>query len=172
MFAIVNVDANWGIGTQGDMLIHLKSDLEFFKTQTMDKTVLMGRNTYESLPNKMPLPGRRNIILSRHLVEVEGFDVVHSPEEAMARYAETAPEDFVVIGGAAIYKMFLDYCDTALVTQMHRSFDRVDTYFPNLDELGHWVLADRTDTIHDPQVDYHISTYKNRQVKFWDSKLF
>ena len=103
MFYIVNVDENWAIGADGDMLVHLKSDLRFFKEQTMGKTVLMGRKTYESLPGQKALPGRHNVVLTRNSdFAAEGFRTVHTVDEALKLAATMDPDDFVIMGGANI----------------------------------------------------------------------
>ncbi|WP_459129270.1 dihydrofolate reductase [Guggenheimella bovis] len=165
MFAIVNVDKNWGIGLKGDMLIHLKSDLKFFKEQTIHKTVLMGRKTYESLPGKKPLVSRRNIILTRSDLEVPGFEVISSMEEALALSKTMDPDDFVIMGGAEIYKKFLPYCEKAIITKIDFEYDDVDRYFPNLDELEGWELESESELFHDEQVNYKRAIYKHTKVK-------
>ncbi|WP_455256676.1 dihydrofolate reductase [Peptoniphilus asaccharolyticus] len=172
MFSIVNVDKNWGIGADNDMLINLKSDLEFFKETTMGKIVLMGRKTYETLPDKKPLPGRRNIILTRSDIKPEGYEIIHTPEEAMEIYSSVEPDNFAVIGGAEIYKMFLPYCEKAIITKTHVAFANVEKYFPNLDKEIDWKIETEGETVHDPQVDYHIVVYKNNNVKKWNGIEF
>lgn len=172
MFAIVNVDENWGIGADNDMLVHLKSDLEFFKETTMGKLILMGRKTYETLPDKKPLSGRRNVILTRSDINPEGYEVIHSPEKAMEIYSKMNHDDFAIIGGAEVYKMFLPYCEKAIITKTHTAFERVEKYFPNLDEYEDWEIESEGETVRDPQIDYHIVVYKNKNVKEWDGVKF
>ena len=65
MNLIIAVDKNWGIGKDGGLLCHIPGDLEYFKKMTLDKTVIMGRVTLESLPGSKGLPRRRNIVLTR-----------------------------------------------------------------------------------------------------------
>ena len=70
MKCIAAADSNWGIGYQNQLLYHIPNDMEFFKKTTLGKTVIMGRNTYESL--KQPLPGRKaNIILTSHSIHTD-----------------------------------------------------------------------------------------------------
>lgn len=165
MFYIVNVDHNWAIGADGDMLVHLKSDLKFFKEQTMGKTVLMGRKTYESLPNQTALPGRRNVVLTRNEgFEADGFEVVHSVDEALKLAATMEPDDFVIMGGANIYETFRQYCDHAIITKIHTSFASPDSHITNLDEAENWVVAEEGETIEDPQFDHHRVIYHNKMV--------
>ncbi|HOV69379.1 MAG TPA: dihydrofolate reductase, partial [Clostridia bacterium] len=65
MKAIVNVDINWGIGYQGKLLMRIPEDMKFVRQTTLGKVIVMGRETFESLPGKKPLEGRVNIVLSK-----------------------------------------------------------------------------------------------------------
>lgn len=166
MFYIVNVDQNWAIGADGDMLVHLKSDLKFFKEQTMGKTVLMGRKTYQSLPGQRALPGRRNVVLTRNKdFQAEGFEVVHSVAEVLQLAATVPNDEFVIMGGADIYETFRPYCDTAIITKIHTTFAEPDSYVANLDQADGWVIDWQGETIEDPQFDHHRVIYKNQKVK-------
>ena len=166
MFYIVNVDRNWAIGAAGDMLVHLKSDLKFFKEQTMGKTVLMGRKTYQSLPGQQALPGRRNIVLTRNKdFAADGFETGHSVDQVLALAATIDPDDFVIMGGANIYETFRPYCDHAIITKIHATFADPDALITNLDHLEEWEMEWRSGLIHDPQYDHERVIYRNRQVK-------
>ena len=89
------------IGINNTMPWHLPEDFAFFKSYTLDKPVVMGRKTWESLPRK-PLPGRRNIVISRQAdYPAEGAETVGSLEEALALCA--AAEEVIIMGGAQIY---------------------------------------------------------------------
>ena len=78
MKAIVAVDRNWGIGRDGGLLVHLPGDLKYFKEKTLGKTVVMGRETLESLPGGKPLPGRDNIVLTLNSFYEAGCPLCHS----------------------------------------------------------------------------------------------
>jgi dihydrofolate reductase len=81
---VVAVSRNGVIGRDGGLPWHISSDLKRFKEITMGKPIIMGRKTWESLP-KRPLPGRRNIVLTRAAQKIrEGADTVSSPKEALA----------------------------------------------------------------------------------------
>lgn len=67
MNAIVSVTKNWGIGKDNKLLCHIKEDMDFFKEKTMGKVIIYGNNTLKSFPNKAPLPGRINIVISRDI---------------------------------------------------------------------------------------------------------
>ena len=143
MNAIVAVDKNWGIGKNNDLLVHLPSDLKYYKEKTLGKCVIFGQRTLESLPGGKPLPKRDHIVLSDDptwtVAPREGYacDVVRTKEEVLAKAAEyqARGEEVIVCGGASIYELFLDDCDGFYVTVIDHVFD-ADRFFPNLDEMG------------------------------------
>ena len=143
MNAIVAVDKNWGIGKNNDLLVHLPTDLKYYKEKTLGKCVIFGQRTLESLPGGRPLPKRDHIILSDdpnyEVTSREGFacDVCHTKGEVLAKAAEyqAAGEEVIVCGGASIYELFLEDCDGFYVTMIDHSFD-ADRFFQNLDEMG------------------------------------
>ncbi|TGX54889.1 dihydrofolate reductase [Sphingomonas gei] len=105
---------NGVIGRDGKLPWHLPADLKRFKAQTMGKPMVMGRKTFESFPS--PLPGRRHIVLTRDAGwAAAGAEVAHSPEEALA----LAGGDVAVIGGAAVFALFLDRADRVELTEVH-----------------------------------------------------
>lgn len=124
---VVAVARNGVIGREGGLPWHISSDLKRFKEITMGKPVIMGRKTWESLPRK-PLPGRRNIVISRQLgFTAEGAVVAATPEEAL-RLAGDAPEA-TVIGGGEIYRLFWPLADRLYLTEVDLEVEG-DTYFP------------------------------------------
>lgn len=140
MKAIVAVDKNWGIGCRGKLLAHIPDDMKFFKKTTLNKVVVMGRTTFESLPNGKPLKDRINVVLSRSSV-YEGEDIVlcRSKEEALRILSKYNEDDIFVIGGESIYNMFLPYCSEAYVTKIYNEYV-ADRFFTNLDEVNDWIL--------------------------------
>ena len=111
--------ANGAIGKNGTLPWHLPADLKRFKALTMGKPMVMGRKTFESLPGL--LPGRRHIVLTRReRWDCEGADVVRSVDEAVALLAG---EPASVIGGAAIFDVFLPIATRAELTEIHADFD-------------------------------------------------
>ncbi len=163
MNAIVAVDKDWGIGKDNDLLVHIPEDLRYFKKKTIEKCVVFGRKTVESLPLGKPLPKRDHIVLTGnrdYTVEARenyACDICHTKEDALelvAEYEAAArtmgedPEEAVfVCGGAEIYNLFFDECDVFYVTKIDKSF-RADRFFPNLDELGFkvtWESEEKVD---------------------------
>lgn len=127
---IVAIAEDFGIGKNNDLLAYVSDDLKRFKKITSGHTVIMGRNTYLSLPNGA-LPNRQNIVITDK--RDESFDkctMVHSIDEAIDACPDNA-ESFV-IGGAMIYKQFYPVADRLYLTKFHKTFD-ADTFFPEID---------------------------------------
>lgn len=137
---IVAVDKNWGIGNKGDLLVKIPKDMQYFKNVTTGNVVVMGRKTFESLPNRKPLPDRVNIIVSRNPdYKVNGATVVNTVEEALKEIEKYPDKEIYNIGGGRLFRDMLDCCDTALVTFIDYAYE-ADTYFPNLDKMPEWKL--------------------------------
>lgn len=130
---VVAVDRNCLIGNLGKIPWHLPDDLKHFRQVTMGKPVLMGRITYESIPDRFrPLPGRSNIVLTHQ----EGYDapgcrVVHSLVEAVA--ASAGQPELMVIGGAQLYEQLLPQASRIYLTLVDGVFAG-DVFFPALDK--------------------------------------
>lgn len=139
--AIVAVDENWGIGYQNQLLEHIPADLKHFKELTLNSMVVMGRKTWESLPKK-PLPDRFNIVISSTQQEdclTFSFDSI---KQWLPIMKSSNIMDVFIIGGGALYKDLLPYCDKAYVTKINKSHENVDTYFPNLDAEPGWKIGE------------------------------
>jgi dihydrofolate reductase len=142
---IVAVDRNWAIGYQNKLLVSIPADMRFFRDETTNKVVIMGKKTLETFPSGQPLKNRHNIIITRQAdFRVKDALVVHSLEEALEEAKKYKSEDVYVIGGASIYEQLLSYCDTAHVTKIDYAY-LADTHFPNLDKMDDWMLAEETD---------------------------
>ena len=138
--AIVAVDEDWGIGFNGQLLEKIPEDMKWFRSLTHERTVLMGRKTWDSLPKK-PLPDRLNLVITRGERKFDDMTVFIDMEEAKIRAREAAKDtddEWFVIGGGQIYKELLPFCDRVYVTKIYTSHENVDTYFPNLDEPEEW----------------------------------
>jgi dihydrofolate reductase len=129
------MDENRLIGANNRLPWHLPDDVKRFKNLTMGKPVIMGRQTYESIPQKFrPLTGRHNIVLTgNRSFRAPGCTVVHSIEEALAAAGEC--EEVMIGGGARLYEQLLPRADRIYLTLIEATL-RGDTYFPqlNLDE--------------------------------------
>lgn len=117
------------LGKNGGLCFHIPEDMRYFKETTMGHKVVMGRKTWDSLPGK--LPGRENIVISRH--EVPGADkVIHTPEEFFQENANTEEEIFV-IGGGMVYFEALPYARNLYLTEVDAEVQDADSYFPEFD---------------------------------------
>lgn len=136
-------DPNRVIGLNNDLPWHIPEDLQYFKKTTMEKAMVMGRKTYESIGR--PLPGRLSIVVTRDksYQAVEGVVVVHDLDEAIARAKEYADE-VMVIGGAEIFKLTMECADRLYITEIHEQFEG-DTFFPSY-ENG-WKRVSATDVM-------------------------
>ena len=125
---IAAMDKNNIIGQENDMPWHLPDDLKFFKKNTQNKTVIMGRKTFESIGSR-PLPNRRNIVISRNdTFDTNGADLYHSIEQAIQSCQQT--EEVMIIGGGQLYKIMLPYANKLYITHVNAELTG-DTYFPN-----------------------------------------
>ncbi len=137
--AVVAATENNVIGRDNGMPWHLPADLQHFKSVTLGSPVLMGRKTFEAIGR--PLPGRRNLVLTRSAAfSVPGLEVVHSLEEAIA-LAGDVPE-LMIIGGAALYELALPRTQRVHLTRLHMTLEG-DAHFPALPE-SQWREVSRS----------------------------
>ena len=146
MNLIVAVDSNWAIGNKGQLLVSIPADQkDNFRRRTSGKTIVYGRKTLETFPQKVVLPNRRNIILStRKDYAVKNAEVAHNKEELLELIKNENSDDVYIIGGETVYKEFIDMCNTAIVTFIDKVYE-ADTYFPNLDKDPNWELAEESE---------------------------
>ena len=142
---IAAIGQNNELGKNNDLIWHFKEDMKFFRNQTINKPILMGRKTLESLPKL--LPKRKHIVLSRRS---EGFPeevlVINSKEEAL-KWIENYSDEVMIIGGASIYKEFLDYSEKLVLTEIEASDKDADVFFPNFnkDEWNEETLSEHVE---------------------------
>ena len=128
---IVATAQNYAIGKDNDLLWHISDDLKRFKALTSGHPVIMGRNTWDSLPKK-PLPKRRNIVVTHDpAFAPEGAEVAHSLQQAMKMVQDE--EESFIIGGAGLYRQMLPFVNRLYVTWVYRDFE-ADVYFPVIDK--------------------------------------
>ena len=150
---IVACSAKGVIGAQGDLPWRLPDDLKRFKAITMGKPIVMGRKTWDSIGR--PLPGRRNIVITRQTgFAAEGCDVVSSVDEAMAVAGDAA--EVMVIGGSQIYELFLPLAERLYLTHVHADVEG-DAFFPELSD-GEWRLIDEDRHPADERNEYAFSS--------------
>lgn len=157
---IACMDQNRGIGSNSGLLFPLKDDMERFKELTTGNAVVMGRKTYESLPNGV-LKNRANFVISKTSGIIKGGHLYRSVEDFLIgglKHPDVQGKIIYVIGGGEIYKQFLphaNYLDLTVVA----SSKPADTFFPefNLDE---WEKETVSDYISEKDVRYNYITCK------------
>lgn len=145
--------ANRAIGYQNRLLYHLPSDMVRFRELTTGHTIVMGRKTFESLPNGA-LPHRRNIVVSKSLKEIDGAEVYPSLEEALrAAQGDTlpapkentgiaSPEEIFIIGGESIYRQALPAARKLYLTLVDKKPEQADTFFPAINNSA-WEVTEK-----------------------------
>ena len=156
---IAAIGLNNELGKDNDLIWHLPADLKRFKKVTTGHTIIMGRNTFESIGK--PLPNRKSIIITRNTsYKKEGCEVVHSLEDAIKLIQDY--EHAFIIGGAQIYNesMNKNVVDQLDITEVHQNFD-ADVYFPPIDE-SIWKVVSKASFSSDEKnkFNYSFITYK------------
>ncbi|HWI73678.1 MAG TPA: dihydrofolate reductase [Baekduia sp.] len=145
------------IGRDGGLPWHLPSDMKHFRELTTGGTVVMGRKTWESIPEKFrPLPGRRNMVLSTTAAALDGAEVFASLSEALA----AAGDSCFVIGGGATYAEALPLADRVHATEVDGASDG-DTFFPSLDDAS-WSCVSAAAPVTENGHTFTIRVYDRR----------
>lgn len=147
---IAAIDRNRALGYHNRLLFRLPNDMKRFKALTTGHTVVMGRNTYHSLP-KGALPNRRNIVLSHTESDFPGCDHYQSLSEALSHCAQD--EEVYIIGGARLYEAALPVADRLCLTEVDAVAPMADTWFPN---FSGWKEIARQ---HNPKDERHQYDY-------------
>lgn len=144
----VAIDPNKGIGIKGSLPWHIKEELQLFKTNTMDKHILMGQTTYDNLPSS--LPGRKITVVSIDPnYQSEGVEVTNDLIQFLKDHQNDETE-YIVCGGASIYRQAYPYATKAYVSFIKKEYE-VDTKFDTFN-LNDWSI--------EKEVDYEQFTYR------------
>lgn len=164
MKLIFAVDKNWNIGYDGDMLFKISKDLKRFRMITEGNIVIMGRKTFESLPDRKALPNRRNIVITKDSeYKAEDIIVVNSIDELFNLLKELNPSnkmDNFLIGGGNLTHQMLEYCNEAYITKVNRAFHMSDTLIPNLDKDPNWEIVKESSTDYQDDLEYKYVDYR------------
>ena len=147
------------IGNNNKLIWHIPKDLIRFKELTLNHAVIMGRKTFESLPN--PLPNRLNIVVTRNInYNNNGIVVCKSIEEALT-HCKNDSQPFI-IGGGEIYKQTISIVDKIELTRVYKDFEG-DTYFPEIPEEKFKLVREETNESNgDEKIIYSFLTYKKK----------
>ena len=159
---IAAVAQNRAIGQNNQLLWHLPEDMRHFRETTRGKTVLMGRKTWDSLPAAFrPLPGRRNIVLTRDPDYVApGAEVCHSLEEALGLAGDN--DEVFVIGGAEIYRQALPLAQRLYLTEVSET-RQGDVFFPEISALD-WQEVSRTVQCNNAGLAFAFVLYQRKRI--------
>lgn len=158
---IAAIAKNNAIGFENRLIYWLPNDLKRFKELTTGHTIIMGSNTFRSLP-KGALPNRRNIVLSRKESEFPGCETFSSLEEALANCNES--ELVYIIGGEMLYKTALPHADILCLTEIDDTPENADAFFPEF-ARNEWEVIEQEEHTADEKhaYNYRFVTYLRRQ---------
>ncbi|MCM1022056.1 MAG: dihydrofolate reductase [Muribaculum sp.] len=159
---IAAVAADGGIGKGPNLLFRISADMRRFKQLTMGHPIIMGRKTYESFPNG-PLPGRKNIVITRNANYRPHPDVVVVSSVELAMEAAGSDSEPMVIGGGEIYRQFMPLASRLEITRIHADSPQgTDVYFPDINpKVWHLETESPIETDEKLSVEYSFQTYRS-----------
>ncbi len=170
MKCIAAVDNNWAIGFKGKLLVSIPNDQKMFRAETKGKVVVLGRKTLETFPGGLPLKERTNIILTHDPGYSAGDAIIaHNDEELFGLLKNYPSDDIYIIGGDSVYRRYIGYCDTAIITKLNQNYES-DAFFPNIDEDPDWTMTAESEEMTYFSVEYTFREYKNSNVKMWGNE--
>lgn len=163
MLAIIAAVAkNNVIGIKNELPWKLNGDMKYFSKITTGKTVLMGKNTYISILNKLgkPLPNRKNVILSRTEKDLSGCETINNLQNFIEN---NKGEEIFVIGGESIYKQTIPLADRLYITEVDYNSEG-DAFFPKFD-INEWQLISEEKHLKDEknECDYNFKIYDRKK---------
>lgn len=135
---IAAIGKNGELGKNNDLIWRIKEDLQFFRTQTVGKKIVMGSNTFHSFPK--PLPDRTHIVLTTQVADLGKDILVYHNLRDLLEYIKTLNEEVMIIGGASVYQSFINFANKMLLTIIDQSAD-ADVYFPKFNE-NDWSITE------------------------------
>ena len=162
---IAAIGDNLELGKDNELIWPIKEDLKYFKEHTMGKPMLMGYKTFYSLRGGKPLPGRQHIVLthnnSRLLQETDQIKIVRSKAEAL-EFIEKYKDEVMVIGGASVYSLMLEYAEKMYLTRINATCDEADAFFPEFAEEDWCIEQDGEEHTTDENVTYKHLVYTRK----------
>jgi len=157
---ICAMDKNRLIGRENGLPWHLPADFKHFKATTLNKPVVMGRKTFESIGR--PLPNRHNIVISGHGFSADGITSASSIDDALQKAGDVG--EIMIIGGANLYQQMIARADRLYLTQVDAECDG-DAWFPEFD-LNDWdVLSEKKHTADEKNnYDFRILSYQRKEA--------
>lgn len=155
---IAAIGQNNELGKNNDLIWSLPGDLKFFKSVTSGHTVLMGKNTFYSLPKV--LPNRKNIVITDQHIDNDEIEQYSSLDAFFEKYQDSS-DDIFVIGGGMMYRQFIDKADELYLTEIEASDEEAETYFPSFDKTQY--DKEIIGTNEDNGVKYNHVLYRKRK---------
>lgn len=156
MKLIAAVDQHWALGRDGHLLFSIPDDLHHFRRLTINGTILYGRKTLLTFPNKMPLPHRKNVILTHTPASLPPTAIGCS---SIAGAIQIAGTEAFVVGGASIYQKFLPYCTHAYITKVFANGNG-DCFLTNLDLATDWQCISSSEIRNTGNLSYQFLQYE------------
>ncbi len=157
LITIAAIGKNNELGYNNNLIWHLKKDLDNFKKLTNNHYIVMGKNTYYSLPKK--LPNRKYIIISSSLPESNDYILFKNIKDFIS-FFNSQEEDIYIIGGATIYKELLKYSNILILTEIDKDFNKADVYFPTFSKNNY--TSKIISTYNENNINYKIVEYKKK----------
>jgi dihydrofolate reductase len=160
--AIACVSENLGIGNEGKLLFNIPDDMKFFRENTADSVIVMGRKTLDSFPGGKPLKGRVNVVLTRQKDFSRENTLAYDSYETLCgdiHSGKFGNKPVFIIGGGEIYKLFLPVTDNLLITKVNQSV-LCDSYFPEFS--NEFVNISQSETFRYGDLTYTFNRYERR----------
>ena len=163
MDLIVAADLGCGIGKKNGLLYSLPEDMKYFRRMSAGKTVVMGQNTFLSLPGPAPLRNRTNVVLSADRgFEAPGCINVHSFDEMFAEISRFEPDRVMLIGGGSLYNALFRYCRRAFVTWVQAKSADAEVFIPDFRTLPEWEEETVSGPVSTGGYEVRFAVYRNR----------
>jgi len=174
MKALAVIDKNRALGYRNELLFHLPTDLAHFRKHTLGNTVLMGQKTLESMPKGRALPGRNCLVLNSDAPTAKLYDIPLAKGQSegsffccsfnnlddfheFIRTNQKSLGEIVLSGGASVYSLLLDECDSLVLTEVDAKAPAADVYFPEFRDKFRCVSEEGP--FFDGELRYYIRTY-------------
>ncbi len=165
MDLILAADRSCAIGKKGGLLYSIPEDMKYFRKMTAGKTVVMGQNTFLSLPGPAPLKNRTNIVLSAdRSFEAPGCINVHSFDEMFEEIAKYPEDSVMLIGGGSLYNALYTKCRRAYITWVDAITEDADTFIPDFHRLEGWSLESESSAVQTGDYTVHFAVYVNHNL--------
>lgn len=126
------IGKNGELGKNNELIWYIPDDMKFFKETTINHTIVMGYNTFVSLPKL--LVKRKHIVLTHRDIKLPEEVTVFRDKDSVLKYAQENDEEIFIIGGASVYKQFIEEADKMVLTEIDNTCKNADTYFPQFDK--------------------------------------